>query len=214
MAKKPLPAKRPGGAVPPPKKGGAPTPQQSEAVGKFDRFAAFGLALPSMLLAIVTLVLAVAYTHAVHDVGIFGFPKKTINDWNAGKDAPQKLTGSVQIEGFESHNYIGRLSQGEVDVAVINAGYEHGVNLGDVFTLANPTKPTVRLEFVVFDLGPNISRAYIVLGQDVSGDNKREFSLTASSMATLCGGTSNIDLRREWADQLVRRTAEVRSNAQ
>ncbi|MBZ0136089.1 MAG: hypothetical protein K8I27_06930 [Planctomycetes bacterium] len=214
MAKKPLPAKRPPAAgSPPPKKGSAPTPQQSEAVGKFDKFSAFALAIPSALLAIITMVIAIGYTHDVHDVGLFGFPKKSINDWNAGSSSIQKLGVPIQITGFESHNYIGRLSEGEVDVAVLNVGYEHNVNLGDVFTLSSPADATVRLEFVVFDVGPNISRAYILLGQDVSGGD-RKYSLTASSVETLCKGKSNIDVKRDWGDQIIRRYAEARSNAQ
>lgn len=214
MAKKPLPAKRPpAGGAPAPKKGGAPTPQQSEAVGKFDKFSAFGLAMPSMLLGILTMVLAISYTYTEHDVGFFGILKKSIADWNGGSAAPQKLSGAVQITGFESHNYIGRLSEGEVDVVVLSGGYEHNVNLGDVFTLSAPTDPSVRLEFVVFDVGPNISRAYILLGQDVSAGD-RKFSLQASSIEQLCGGRSNIDVKREWQDQIMRRYVEARSNAQ
>ena len=212
MAKKPLPAKRPVGG-PPPAKGGAPTPQQSEAVGKFDKFAAFGLAMPTMLLGILTLVLAISYTQTNLDVGFFGFPKKSINDWNAGGASVQKLTGEAQITGFESHNYIGRLSEGEVDVAVLSVGYEHNVNLGDVFTLSSPTDPAVRVEFVVFDVGPNISRAYILLGQNVA-DGSRKHSLQASSIEALCGGKSNISIKRDWADQIIRRYAEERTNAQ
>lgn len=214
MAKKPLPAKRPPAGGPPPKKGGAPTPQQSEAVGKFDKFAAFGLALPSMLLAIVTLAIAIGYTHTTHDVGFFGIIKKSIMNWDSGSDSVQKLSGSIQITGFESHNYIGRLSEGEVDVAVLNVGSQHGVNMGDVFTLTAPTDPTVRVEFVVFDVGPNISRAYILLGQDVSGGD-RKFSLQASSIEALCGNKkSDIDVERKWEDQIIRRYAEERSAAQ
>lgn len=213
MAKKPLPAKRPPAGGPPPKKGGAPTPQQSEAVGKFDKFGAFGLAIPTTLLAIITLVLAISYTHTEHDVGLFGMLKKSVADWNGGGGSIQKLSGTPQISGFESHNYIGRLSEGEVDVAVLNVGYEHGVNLGDVFTLSSSNSAAVRLEFVVFDVGPNISRAYILLGQDVSA-GPREFSLQASSIEKLCGGKSNIEVKREWGDQIIRRYVEPRTNAQ
>ena len=73
MAKKPLPPKRPMGG-PPGAPGGAPSAVQSEAVGKFDKFAAFALAIPSGILAIVTLVIAIGYTNSEFDVGFFGFP--------------------------------------------------------------------------------------------------------------------------------------------
>jgi hypothetical protein len=213
MAKKPLPPKRAAGGAPK-SGGGAPSAVQSEAVGKFDKFAAFGLAIPSTVLAIVALVLAIGYTNKEFDVGLFGFPKKSIADWNGGGASIQKLTGPVQITGFETHNYIGRLSEGEVDVAVLSVGSAHGVNLGDVFTLASPTDAAVHLEFVVFDVGDNISRAYILLGQDVSEGKKRGYSLAESSVKKLCGGNSGIEVKRDWKDQIVRRYAEARTNAQ
>ena len=213
MAKKPLPAKRAPAGGPPKGGASAPKPQQSEAVGRFDKFAAFGLAIPAGVLAICALVLAIGYTSKEFDVGLFGFPKKSIADWNGGSASIQTL-GAVQITGFETHNYIGRLSEGEVDVAVLNVGTAHGVNLGDVFTLATPTDASVRLEFVVFDAGDNISRAYILLGQDVSEGKTRKYNLTESKMKELCGGTSAIDVKREWKDQIIRRYSEARTNAQ
>ncbi|MCA8915552.1 MAG: hypothetical protein KDB90_09080 [Planctomycetes bacterium] len=212
MAKKPLPPKRAAGGAPK-AGGGAPSPAQSEAVGKFDKFAAFGLAIPSALIAIITLVLAVGYTNKEFDVGLFGFPKKSIADWNGGGASIQTL-GSIQISGFETHNYIGRLSEGEVDVAVLNVGATQGVNLGDVFTLASPTDAAVHLEFVVFDVGDSISRAYILLGQDVSEGKARAYGLGESSIVKLCGGASGIEVKREWKDQIIRRYAEARTNAQ
>jgi hypothetical protein len=212
MAKKPLPPKRaPGGKGPGP---GAPSPAQSEAVGKFDKFAAFALVIPCTLLSIVALVLAIGYTSDQHDVGLFGFPGKTIVNWNQGTDSVQKLTGSAQITGFEQTGYIGRIAEGEMDVARINVGANHNVNMGDVFVLAGGTSEDVRLEFVVFDLQPDTCRAYILLGQDVSGDKERKFSLRADELKTLCGGDSNIELSRPWTDQIVRRYVEERSNKQ
>lgn len=215
MAKKPLPMKRPPAGLPP-KKGGAPAPTaaQSEAVGKFDKFAAFGLAVPSTVLALICLVLAISYTSKEFDIGLFGFPKKTIVDYNTGASAVAKSSGKVQITGFESHNYIGRTSEGEMDVAVLNVGSDNNVHLGDVFTLANKTDEGVRAEFVVFDLGPNVSRAYILLGQDVSAGKQRKYSLKASDLASLCGSETNIDVKREWVDQDIRRYCEARSSAQ
>ncbi|MCB9932166.1 MAG: hypothetical protein H6841_01955 [Planctomycetes bacterium] len=212
MAKKPLPPKRAAGGQP---KGpsGAPSAVQSEAVGKFDKFATFALAVPSAVLAIACLVIGLLYTNEQFDVGIFGFPKKSIMNWNAGSDSVQKLT-PVQITGFETHNYVGHLSEGELDVAVLNAGSDNNVNLGDVFTLAGQTDADVRLEFVVFDVGDNISRAYVLLGQDVSEGKSRKYSLRQSDLERLCGGLKGIDVKRDWNDQIVRRYCEARSNAQ
>lgn len=207
MAKKPLPPKR----TPVAKKVDAGKPgrkPKSEAVGKFDKFAAFALAIPSAVLAIIALVLAIGYTHDNLDVGFLGFPAKTISDFDNGI---QMISGSPQITGFEQTNYIGHVSEGEMDVAVLNIGRENGVNLGDVFVLAGNTPGNVRLEFVVFDLQDNISRAYILLGQDVSNDQAREYSLRMSDLEELCGGTSGIDVSRTWAEQIVRRRAVARS---
>lgn len=215
MAKKPLPPKRapaPGG---PGKKGpGAPTPAQSEAVGKFDKFAAFALVIPCTLLAILALVMAIAYTSKNHDVGLFGFPGKTIVNWNQGTESVQKLTDSPKIHGFEQTGYIGRIAEGEMDVAVLNVGSNHNVNLGDVFVLAGGTPDNVRLEFIVFDLQPNVSRAYILLGQDVSEGKQRQYSLRQPDLAKLCNGDSNIEVSRPWKDQIIRRYVETRSNKQ
>jgi hypothetical protein len=213
MAKKPLPPKRPAGGPPKGPGGGAPTPAQSEAVGKFDKFAAFALAIPSGVLAIVTLVIAIGYTNGEFDVGFFGFPKKSVADFDGGSSAVTKLSGTIQITGFESHNYIGRTSEGEMDVAVLNVGSANNVNLGDVFTLTADT-PDVRLEFVVFDVGENISRAYILLGQDVSNSKERKFSLRRSDLEKLCGGGSGIEVQRTFKQQIIRRYCEARTTAQ
>jgi hypothetical protein len=212
MAKKPLPPKRAAGG-PPKGPGGAPAPApKSEAVGKFDKFSAFALALPCTLLGLITLFIAIGYTNAEFDVGLFGMPGKSVSNWNGGSDAVTKLSGSVQITGFETHNYIGRLSEGEVDVAVLNVGSANKVNLGDVFTLASQADAGVRIEFVVFDVGETISRAYILLGQDLSEGKKRNYSLSQSKITQLCGGTSGIEVKREWANQIVRRYCEARSS--
>ncbi|MEZ5992720.1 MAG: hypothetical protein R3E76_10245 [Planctomycetota bacterium] len=213
MAKKPLPAKRPPAGAPPKAAGKAPSPAQSEAVGKFDKFAAFGLVIPTGVLAIVTLVIAIGYTNTQFDVGFFGFPKKSVADYEGGSAAVVKLSGPVQAIRFESHNYIGRTSEGEMDVAVLNVGSDNNVKLGDVFTLSNET-PGVRLEFVVFDVGATISRAYILLGQDVSEGKDRQYSLSVTDLAKLCGGESNIEVKRLWKDQIVRRGVEARTTAQ
>ncbi|MCA8910881.1 MAG: hypothetical protein KDB82_04205 [Planctomycetes bacterium] len=198
---------------PPGAPGGAPSAVQSEAVGKFDKFAAFALAIPSGILAIVTLVIAIGYTNSEFDVGFFGFPKKSVADFDGGAASVQKLGSTVQITGFESQNYIGRTSEGEMDVAVLNVGSANNVNLGDVFTLKGDTAG-VRLEFVVFDVGENISRAYILLGQDVSEGKERQFSLKRSDLEKLCGGGSNIEVERTFQDQIVRRYCEARTTAQ
>ena len=213
MAKKPLPPKRAAGG-PPKGPGGAPAQApKSDAVGRFDKFGAFALALPCTLLGLITLFIAIGYTNSEFDVGFFGIPGKSIANWNGGSDGIQKLSGPVQITGFETHNYVGRLSEGEVDVAVLNVGSSHNVNLGDVFTLASQADTSVRVEFVVFDLGESISRAYILLGQDVSEGKERKFSLGQTKIKELCGGsTTGIEVKREWANQIVRRYVESRSS--
>ncbi|KAA0212288.1 hypothetical protein EDM80_09990 [bacterium] len=212
MAKKPPPA----GKVPPP--GAAGAPAQNEAVGKFDKFALFGLTLPATLLALTALVLAVSYTHQHMDTGFLGFlpgPKKITDYESAGPKGLNK-PDNVHIIGLESQNYIGRLQEGDVDVAVLDAGSRHGVQLGDVFTVKAQGDAAVRLEFVVFDLQRDTSRAYILLGQDVSASNgERKHSLALSSMKTLIGATEgalNVEVQRKWADQIVRRYVEARSN--
>lgn len=211
MAKKPLPPKRAAGG-PPPGPGGAPAMPKSEAVGKFDKFGAFALALPTMLLGLITLVIAIGYTNREFDVGLFGFPGKNTLDWNSGSESVSKTGGTAQITGFETHNYIGRVSEGEFDVAVLNVGSAHNVNLGDVFTLGTATDPSVRIEFVVFDVGDTISRAYILLGQDLSEGKERKYNLSHSKIRELCGNTTGIEVKREWDNQIVRRYVETRSN--
>jgi hypothetical protein len=212
MAKKPKPpAKRPPAAGPKPapsSKGGPPT-EQSEAVGKFDKFSTFALALPSFLLAVITLVLAIGYTHTNFDIGLFGIPGKTVEDYNTGVDSVQTLGNPIEVIGFEHHNYIGRSADGEVDVAVLNVGRNHNVRLGDVFTLSRPQEG-VRLEFVVYDLGDSRSRAYILLGQNPGSDGERRYSLERSKMIELCGGERGITVQRQWRDQIIRRGVEAR----
>ncbi|CAG1770682.1 hypothetical protein BAC2_01217 [uncultured bacterium] len=215
MAKKPMPA----GKVPPP--GAAGAPGQSDAVGKFDKFALFALTIPATLLAIMALVLAVGYTSEHMDTGFLGFlpgPKK-IQDYESASPKGLNKTDNVHIVGVESHNYIGRLQDGDVDVVVLDAGSRHNVHLGDVFTLKSTTDK-VRLEFVVFDLQRDTSRAYILLGQDVSASNgERTFSLAQTDVRKLVGATDanvplNVEVQRKWADQYVRRYVEIRSNKQ
>jgi hypothetical protein len=214
MAKKPLPPKRPAGGAPKGGPAGAPPAAKSEAVGKFDKFATFALAVPSAVIALLCLVLAVAYTNRDFGIGLFGFPKKSIVSWNSGPESVQRLGDPVRITGFQTHNYIGRLSEGELDVAVLNVGAENNVHLGDVFTLASQADGNARLEFVVFDVGDTSSRAYLLLGQDVSGGKARKYSLRESDIKTLCGGLNNIPVKRDWPDQIVRRYVEARTNAQ
>lgn len=203
MAKKPPAPKKP-----------APGPTgaaaQSDAVGRFDKFGAFALALPSTILALVCLIVAVGYTNARFDTGFFGLPGKKVSDWNSGSDAVGGLTQAA-ISGFESHNYIGRLSEGEVDVAVLNVGSDQRVNLGDVFVLETET-PDVRIEFVVFDLQANVSRAYILLGQNVEGGKTRTTSLRREDIVKLCNGDSSVKVKRTWDQQIIRRAVEARSN--
>jgi hypothetical protein len=214
MAKKGATAVR----VPPPAAGGVPTAAQSEAVGKFDKFALFALALPATLLALTALVLSVGYTHEHMDTGFLGFlpgAKRQMEYESSGPGGINKLD-NVHIIGFESHNYIGRLQDGDVDVAVLDAGSRHNVHLGDVFTLSAPTDATIRLEFVVFDLQRDNCRCYIVLGQDVSASNgERKASLAQSEMRKLVGGDAsaplNVEVKRKWPDQIVRRYVEARS---
>jgi hypothetical protein len=208
MAKKPLPPKRAAGS-PPPGPAGAPAKQpRSEAVGKFDKFGAFALALPCMLLGLITLIIAIGYTNREFDVGLLGIPGKTKMDWDGGGEA---LSKTAKITGFETHNYIGRLSEGEVDVAVLDVGSANNVNLGDVFTLSGSTDPSVRIEFVVFDVGETISRAYILLGQDLSEGKERKFSLSQTKIRELCGNTTGIEVKRDWDNQIIRRYVESRS---
>lgn len=212
MAKKALPPRR---ATAGPAASGnmqASQPMQSEAVGKFDKFATFALALPCTVLAIVGLVVGIGYTHAEHDIGLFGFPKKNKLSWEGGGESVQKLSGAVQITGFEQTNYIGRSSSGDVDVAVLNVGSGNNVSLGDVFTLSTEN-PDVRLEFIVFDVQSTVSRAYILLGQNTEG-KARTASLKLSDIDKLCGGTSGIGVKRDWKDQIVRRYVETRSTTQ
>jgi hypothetical protein len=202
-------------APPPPKKKPAPGPTgaaaQSDAVGKFDKFGTFALALPCTVLSLVCLVMAVGYTSNRFDTGLFGFPGKKVMDWDSGAHAVGGTTAAV-IQGFESHNYIGRLAEGEVDVAVLNVGSEQRVNLGDVFVLEGETADT-RVEFVVFDLQSNMSRAYILLGQNVEGGKARQFSLRRDDVVRMCGGTeTNIKVKRPWKDQIIRRYVEARSS--
>lgn len=212
MAKKPLPPRRSANAAAP---GAAPAKApKSEAETKFDKFGAFALALPCTVLAIIALVMAVSYTHRALDVGLFGFPKKSIMAWDSGTHAVNRPGSKAMVTSFESTNYIGRLSDGEVDVAVLNVGRNHNVNLGDVFTPKNLPEG-VRLEFVVYDLQGDSARAYILLGQKVDG-GKRAHSLKASSIRALCGATegAEVDVDRLWADQIIRRGVETRTSAQ
>ncbi len=213
MAKKPLPPKRTPVAKKAAQSGKPSRTPKSEAAGRFDKFAAFALAIPSTILAVIALVMAVGYTLENFDVGFMGFPAKTITSYNQGSEAVQKIGGSPQITGFEQTNYIGRVAEGEMDVVVLNVGRENNVKLGDVFLLGAGTPENVRLEFVVFDLQDNVSRAYILLGQDVSNEQEREYSLKMSDLERLCGGTSDIDVSRTWEQQIIRRYAESRSSA-
>lgn len=199
--------------APPPKRpvpaaGGAAA--QSDAVGKFDKFGAFALALPCTILALVCLIVAIGYTNSRFDTGLFGIPGKKVVAWDSGTEA---VAGTVEpkIEGFESHNYIGRLGEGEIDVAVLNVGSENRVNLGDVFTLTTE-QADVRVEFVVFDLQSTTSRAYILLGQNVEGGKARQYSLRRDDMVKLCGAESGIKVKRDWKNQIIRRYVETRSN--
>lgn len=212
MAKKPLPPRRTGGTTGP-AASGATAPAQSEAVGKFDKFGAFALALPTTLLALVTLVVGVGYTQANHDIGFLGFPKKNKLSWEGGSEAVVRSGGGeAQITGFEQTNYLGRSSDGDVDVAVLNVGRDNGVNMGDVFTLKTEN-PDVRLEFIVFDVQATTSRAYILLGQNTE-NKKRTVSLKASELEKFCGAATNIGVKRDWKDQIIRRYVETRSVAQ
>jgi hypothetical protein len=209
MAKKPLPAKRPAASPAPPKPAapkGGPPPVNPEAVGRFDKFATFALAVPTFILAVLALVLAASYTRSTFDIGI---PGKTVEDYNNGPEAIQTAGEPVQVIGFERHNYIGRASDGDVDVAVLNVGSNHNVKLGDVFTLPGGQEG-VRLEFVVYELGASRSRAYILLGETPSDRGARRFGLQRAKMVELCGGERNITVQRQWRDQIVRRGVERR----
>lgn len=212
MAKKPLPRRSPGATAAASGAARPKPPARSEAEDKFDKFATFGLALPCTLLAIIGIVIASGYTLHAHDVGFLGLTGKTEGSWNTGSESVQRLSGPVQITGFESNNFIGRTAEGEVDVAVLNVGSANNVNLGDVFTLTSMPN-NVRLEFVVFDVQSNASRAYVLLGQDVAAGGDRH-SLKLSDMDTLCGGTTNIAVQRLWRDQIQRRWAETRATGE
>jgi hypothetical protein len=183
---------------------------QSDAVGKFDKFSAFALALPCTVLALICLGVAVSYTNKHFSVGLFGLMGKTVQDWDGGSDQITS-TSAVSIKGFEAHDYIGNVSEGEVDVAVIDAGSDHRVNLGDVFVLDSET-PDVRLEFEVFEVQSNFCRAYILLGQNVEGGKQRGYSLKREDIVRLCGGNEdNIKVKRPWRDQEVRASVENRA---
>ena len=187
---------------------------QSDAQGRFDRFAAFGLALPCTVLALFCLFLAMGYTSKHFGVGFLGLGGKSIQDWDSGSDQIATTT-AVGIIGFEAHDYIGRVSEGEVDVAVIGAGSGQNVNLGDVFVLEGEAAD-VRLEFVVFEVQENLCRAHILLGQNVEGGKKRGYSLRRDDLVRLCGGNDPsvqpIRVKRPWSEQVVRRYVERRSN--
>ncbi len=188
----------------------------SEAVGKFDKFGLFALLIPSVLLALSGLVLGIAYTHSRFDIGLLGIlpGAKRSASWDAGEDAVKSLQ-PVEITGFECENYIARQQNGDVDVAVLSVGSNHKVNLGDVFTLeaAPESAKNVRIEFVVFEVLPSVSRAYILLGEDVSANPnaERAFSLSRDSIVKLCGGERDIKVKRQWRDQIVRRYVEPRA---
>ena len=210
MAKKPIARRVAGGAS------GKLPAVQSEAVGKFDKFGAFGLALPAVLLSVIGLIVAIGYTHDQHDVGLFGLipGTKSVFDWNSGPESVGTLSkAGISISGFQSTNYIAPLEEGEVDVAVLTVGTRHNVHVGDVFTLNGDT-PNVRLEFVVFEARERESLAYILLGQDVSSSSKkaRKYSMKESDIRKLCG--TDIKVKREWKDQLIRRYVEPRTTQQ
>lgn len=204
MAKLPAGPRRPMGGAP------AAAAAQSDAVGKFDKFSTFALALPCTILALVCLVQAASYAQDHFGVSFFGIGAPTQQGWESGSDSINS-TSAVQITGFESHDFIGRVSEGEVDVAVISAGSDQRVNLGDVFVL-DAEQPDVRCEFVVFEVQSNFCRAYILLGQNVEGaDKPRKYSLKRSEMVKLCGAEQDIRVKRPWRDQNVRRYVEARS---
>ncbi|MBX3474596.1 MAG: hypothetical protein KF754_09455 [Planctomycetes bacterium] len=204
MAKKAPPPPAPKRAVP------GPAPQ-SDAVGKFDKFSAFALALPCTVLSLACMILAIGYTNSHFDTGLFGIPGKTIQDWDGGAHSIGGANPAV-ITGFESHNYIGRLAEGEVDVVVLNVGSDQRVNLGDVFVLDGAEQPDLRVEFVVFDLQANVSRAYILMGQNVEGGKGRAFSLKRDDVTRLCGAETNVKVKRDWKNQIIRRYVEARAN--
>ena len=81
------------------------------------------------------------------------------------------------------------------------------------FTLNGET-PNVRLEFVVFEARERESRAYILLGQDVAAKagQGRKFSMKESDIRKICG--TDIKVKREWKDQLIRRYVEPRTTQQ
>lgn len=198
MAKKPYPA---GAAAP------------SDALGKFDKFSTFALALPVTILAIVALMIADGYTMKHLGWSMVRMPSIPSYDGSMeGTDGIVKSDGQVQVMGFSQQNYIGRSSEGEVDSAKLNVGYANGVRLGDVFTLK--TEPEgIRLEFVVFDVQSSTSQAYILLGQALSDSGAtRSTGLKRSQLVELCGGNeTGIEVKRLWKDQLIRRHTEKRS---
>jgi hypothetical protein len=187
-----------------------------------DKFALFSLCVPAVVLALSALIIGVSYTSEHMDTGFMGFlpGSKKIADYESRGPAGINKTDNVHIIGFESHNYIGRLQDGDVDVVVIDAGSRHGVHLGDVFTLKAAADATVRVEFEVFDLQRDNCRAYILLGQDVTASNgERKFTLAQSDMRKLLGaadasGPLNVEVDRKWSDQIVRRYVEARSAKQ
>ncbi|MHC4840354.1 MAG: hypothetical protein ACYTDT_05245 [Planctomycetota bacterium] len=204
MAKKPFPGAAPGG----------PSAAQSEAVGKFDKFGTFALALPATILAIVALMVADGYTMKHHGWSLIRTPTQPSYDSTMqGTDGIVSAT-AAQVVGFSQDNYIGRSSEGEVDAAELSVGYDNGVRMGDVFTLK--TEPEgVRLEFVVFDVQAATSRAYILLGQNLSGEGAaRKYGLKRTQLVDLCGKESGIEVKRVWSDQQVRRHTERRSSQQ
>ncbi|MCF6229026.1 MAG: hypothetical protein L3J82_10315 [Planctomycetes bacterium] len=204
MAKKPFPGAAPGG----------PSAAQSEAVGKFDKFGTFALALPVTILAVVALFVADGYTMSHLGWSFVRTPTRVSYD-SVNMQGTDGIISSkpATVIGFSQENYIGRSSEGEVDAAELSVGYNNGVRLGDVFTLKKDTDG-VRLEFIVFDVQGSTSRAYILLGQNLSGDAKRKYSLKRTSLVDLCGKENGIEIKRLWADQQIRRHTEVRSEGQ
>ncbi len=192
---------------------------QSEAVGKFDKFSLYALLVPSVFLALTGLFLAISYTFSHFEVGFLGMipGSKRAAQWDQ-VDGPEAVKKPAVITGFECENYIARQQDGDVDVVVLDVGTQHNVHIGDVFTLEQmpaDSDQKVRLEFVVFEAMPSVSRAYILLGEDVSApgntDAKRNYSLARTSMVRLCGGESGIKVKRGWKDQIVRRYVEPRA---
>lgn len=204
MAKKPFPGAAAGG----------PSAAQSEAVGKFDKFGTFALALPVTILAVVALFVADGYTMKHLGWSLVRTPTRVSYDSVNMQGTDGIISSSpATVIGFSQENYIGRSSEGEVDAAELSVGYNNGVRLGDVFTLKKEADG-VRLEFIVFDVQGATSRAYILLGQNLSGDAKRQYSLKRTSLVDLCGKENGIEIKRVWADQQIRRHTEMRSEGQ